>query len=83
VFLCSLFVAFYELFVLLAVVFGRSTLAAQLQLRSHSQYVQRQKSDTSDMVAGNSRSSVAQVAPSLKLHVARSDLQGAPKKVTP
>jgi len=49
----------------LAVAFGRTTYqmpsAAQNQLRSRSQYFQRQKSDTTDIVAGYSRPLAGQV----------------------
>ena len=59
------YIRYSSLFLLLVVAFGRIThqlpAAADTQPRPHSQYVQRQKSDTSDIVAGNSKPLVGQV----------------------
>jgi len=54
------------LFLSLVVAFGHTTRqmpdSTLIQPRSHSQYGQRQKSDTSDTIVGSSRPSVGQVS---------------------
>ena len=62
-------IRYSSLFLLLVVAFGRTTHqipgAADTQPRARSQFdVQRQKSDTSEIVAGNSRPLVGQVTSS-------------------
>jgi len=65
-------VYFVALFSSLAVAFGHTTReissTAQIQPTSHSQYLQRQKNDTSDIIAGNSGPLAGQVSIFFSLH---------------